>query len=101
MTIPITPELRAAHDARRAAIERANRSLFVRSCAGKYVGEFATSSPLCTAEIEALRYDFARIAANMLTEDRRLALAIHLTDNLEGFDDDARNDAVDALGRMI
>ena len=67
----ITPQLRAAHDANRAAIGR------------------------------SLAYDRVRMSAASLPSEDRLALAIHLIDNLTGVDDDARNEAVDVLGGLV
>lgn len=67
----ISPTLRAAHDANRAAIGR------------------------------SLAYDRARMSAASLPSEDRLALAIHLIDNLTGVDDDARNEAVDVLGGLL
>ena len=67
----ITPTLRAAHDANRAAIGR------------------------------SLAYDRARMSAASLPSEDRLALAIWLVDHAEGLDPDARNEAVDVLGGLI
>lgn len=67
----ITPALRAAHDANRAAIGR------------------------------SLSYERARMSAASLPSEDRLALAIHLIDHLTGVDDDERNHAVDVLGALV
>jgi len=67
----ISPTLRAAHDANRAAIGR------------------------------SLSYERARMSAASLPSEDRLALAIHLIDHLSHVDDDARNEAVDVLGGLL
>lgn len=66
----ITPELTKAYAVNRAAINR------------------------------SLSYERARQSAASLSHDEQIALAIHLIDYLEGDDDDARNAAVDAMGRL-
>lgn len=68
--VKISPTLRAAHDANRAAIGR------------------------------SLSYERERMSAASLPSEDRLALAIHLIDHLDGVDDDARNEAVDVLGAL-
>ena len=67
----ITPTLRAAHDANRAAIGR------------------------------SLSYERARMSAASLPSEDRLALAIWLVDHAEGLDPDERNHAVDVLGGLV
>lgn len=67
----ITPTLRAAHDANRAAIGR------------------------------SLSYERARMSAASLPSEDRLALAIHLIDHLDDVCPDARNEAVDVLGGLL
>lgn len=67
----ITPTLRAAHTAHVHAVSR------------------------------SLAYDRARMSAASLPSEDRLALAIHLIDNLDDVCPDARNEAVDVLGGLL
>ena len=69
--VKISPTLRAAHDANRAAIGR------------------------------SLSYERARMSAASLPSEDRLALAIWLVDQLDHTDPDARNEAVDVLGGLL
>lgn len=49
----------------------------------------------------SLRYENARQSAASLPSEDRLALAIHLIDNLDDVCPDARNEAVDVLGGLL
>ena len=102
----ITPTLRAAHDANRAAIDYAtlsDRTLFVRRKLVDFAARFHGADPakfLIPVDLD-VRMEFTKLAATTLTDEQRIALAIHLVDGLEDVCPDARGDAVDAIGDLV